>query len=265
MSYRLTILGCGSSGGVPRIDNDWGACDPLDPRNRRLRCAALLERHGDDGVTRVLIDTGPDIREQLLAQNIAMLDGVLYTHAHADHVHGIDDLRVLAYNTKRRIPVWFDAPTRANIETRFRYCFSTPEDSIFFPILSANDIHPPAPVRIAGPGGIIEAVPIVLEHGQSSALGFRFERVVYSPDVSGIPDASRALLEDLDLWIVDALRHTPHPGHFTVKQALHWIETLKCRQAILTHLHIDLDYRTLQRELPANVEPAYDGMVVEFE
>lgn len=264
MSYRLTILGCGSSGGVPRVGNDWGQCDPANRRNRRRRCAALVERRAHGKVTTVLVDTGPDVREQLLDARLEWLDGVLFTHDHADHSHGIDDLRALAYRMKRRVPVWFDAATRASIEERFRYCFETPPGGSYPPILTANDIRPPAHVAVSGPGGTIEARPIVQEHGDGESLGFRIGNVAYSPDISGVPDGSLPLLEGLDVWIVDALRFTAHPSHFTVKQALGWIERLKPKRAILTHLHVDLDYEALKRELPANVEPAYDGMVVEF-
>src|SRR5262245_40597974 len=250
MSYRLTILGCGSSGGVPRLGNDWGKCNPANPRNRRRRCAVLVERREHGRVTSVLVDTAPDLREQLLELGIQSLDGVLYTHDHADHVHGIDDLRALAYRMKRRIPAWFDAQTRASIETRFGYCFTATQGGLYPPILTANDLHPPAPVRIAGPAGAVEAVPVVQDHGPFVSLGFRFGHIAYSPDISGVPAVSQALLTGLDVWIVDALRYTPHPSHFTVKQALQWIDRLECKRAILTHLHVDLDYDALKRELP---------------
>ena len=264
MKYRLTILGCGSSGGVPRIGGDWGRCDPENPKNRRLRCAALVEKFGQRGATTVLIDTGPDIREQLLSVRAQALDGVLYTHDHADHTHGIDDLRPVAYVMKRRVPVWFDKRTRESLVTRFAYCFETPPGGNYPPILEANDINPPEPVRIPGAGGVVEAIPVVQEHGDIQSLGFRIENFAYSPDISGLPESSIPLLEGLDLWIVDALRPTPHPSHFSVNQALEWIERLKPKRAILTHLTAELDYEALKRELPDNVEPAYDGMVIEL-
>lgn len=265
MSYRLTILGCGSSGGVPRVGNDWGRCDPQNPRNRRRRCAALVERFGSGGVTTVLIDTGPDIREQLLSVRLQALDGVLYTHDHADHTHGIDDLRPLAYAMKRRVPVWFDARTRDSLVTRFTYCFETPPGGNYPPILEAHDIVPPQAVRISGRGGVIEAIPVVQEHAEIQSLGFRIGNFAYSPDISGLPEASIPLLEGLDLWIVDALRPTPHPSHFSLGQALAWIERLRPKRAILTHLTAELDYGALKRELPAHIEPAYDGMVIELD
>ncbi len=265
MSYRLTILGCGSSTGVPRVGGDWGKCNPANPKNRRRRSSALFERRRGGGrATTLLVDTGPDLREQLLSAGTAHIDGVVYTHDHADHTHGIDDLRMIAYAMKRRIDVWLDAPTKASVVSRFEYCFRMPEGRNYPPILTANDIQPGTPIQIHGEGGVIETLPVLQQHGDIDSLGFRVGGVAYSPDISGLPDASVPLLEGLDVWIVDALRYTPHPSHWSVGQALEWIERLKPKRAILTHLHIDLDYDKLRRELPAGVEPAYDGMVVEF-
>lgn len=268
MNHRLTILGSGSSGGVPRLGNDWGACDPENRKNRRLRCAALVERwhkpgHGD-GKTTVLIDSGPDVREQLLAMRIAALDGVVYTHDHADHTHGIDDLRVICYRMRRRIDAWFDATTEASLMSRFGYCFQTPEGGTYPPILNANTFDPTEAFAISGDGGEVHMQPVLQEHGDMPSLGFRIGNVAYSPDISGLSDDSIAALQGLDVWIVDALRYIPHPSHFSVKQALEWIERLQPKRAILTHLHVDLDYDSLRRELPAHVEPAFDGMQIEF-
>lgn len=263
MSYRFTILGCGASWGVPRVGNDWGRCDPANPRNRRRRCSLLMERLGAAGATTVLVDTGPDLREQLLSVRAKALDGVLYTHDHADHTHGIDDLRGIAYNMKRRVPVWFDAATRQTLMTRFAYCFATPPGGSYPPILEPHDIRPPEPVRILGPGGAIEAIPVVQEHADTTTLGFRVGNVAYSPDISGLPESSIALMQGLDVWIVDALRYQAHPSHFSVKQALEWIERLGVKQGVLTHLTAELDYEALRRELPSHVVPAYDGMVIE--
>jgi phosphoribosyl 1,2-cyclic phosphate phosphodiesterase len=264
MSYRLTLLGCGSSTGVPRVGGDWGQCDPTNPRNRRTRSSALLEKHGRGGTTTALVDTGPDVREQLLAAGTRHIDGVLYTHDHADHTHGIDDLRMIAYLMKRRIPVWSDAPTRDSLVLRFGYCFATPEGRTYPPILRSNLIEGTTPIEIEGAGGKLVAIPVPQIHGEIMSLGFRVENVAYSPDISDLPDTSLPLLEGLDLWIVDALRYIPHPSHWTVGQALEAIARVKPKRAILTHLHIDLDYEKLRRELPAHIEPAYDGMVVEF-
>lgn len=268
MSYRLTILGSGSSGGVPRLGNDWGDCDPENPKNRRLRCSALVERwdggERKGGKTAVLIDSGPDVREQLLAMRVSSLDGVVYTHDHADHTHGIDDLRVLCYRMRRRIDAWFEAETEQSLMTRFGYCFQTPEGGNYPPILNANKIIPSVGFAVSGDGGSIDMQPVEQEHGDIASLGIRIGNVAYSPDISNLSDASIAQLQGLDVWIVDALRYTPHPSHFSVKQALEWIRRLKPKRAILTHLHVDLDYETLRRELPDGVEPAYDGMQIKF-
>jgi phosphoribosyl 1,2-cyclic phosphate phosphodiesterase len=265
MSLSVTILGCGSSGGVPRIGTMWGKCDPTNPKNRRRRCSILVERRAKRGRTTVLVDTAPDLREQLLSVRADGLDGVLFTHDHADHTHGIDDLRMVAYAMKRRIDCYFDAPTRASVVSRFTYCFATPAGSPYPPILAAKDLTPGERVAIDGAGGAIEALPILQAHGDISSLGFRFGNLAYSPDLSDVPAGSMAALEGLDVWIVDALRHTPHPSHFSLKQALDWIERLRPKRAILTHMTADLDYDALKRELPPHVEPAYDGMVIELD
>lgn len=264
MSYRFTILGCGSSGGVPRIGMTWGQCDPENPKNSRLRASALVERSGPRGRTAVLIDTSPDFRAQVLSIRLTALDGVLYTHDHADHTHGIDDLRMVAYAMKRRVDVYFDAKTGESLRSRFAYCFKTPPGSEYTPILNAHEIDGVTPFAIPGPGGAVPVTPIPQIHGDIASLGFRFSNLAYSPDISGLPDASAALLQGLDVWVVDALRYTPHPSHFTVKQALAWAEKLKPKRTILTHMTSDLDYETLRRELPEGVEAAYDNMVIEF-
>lgn len=265
MSCKLTLLGTGSSDGVPRLGNNWGACDPANPKNRRRRCAALVERFGGRGRTNVLIDTTPDVRDQLLEAQVGVLDGVLYTHDHADHTHGIDDLRIVSFNMKRRVDVYADAATLDTLKHRFGYCFTAPPGSSYPAVLNGYEIRPPAPVRIDGAGGTIEAIPIVQEHGDIPSLGFRVRDVAYSPDISGLAPESMSALADLDLWVVDALRYIPHPSHFSVKQALECIEIVKPRRAILTHLHVDLDYETLKRELPGHVVPAYDGLAIHFD
>ncbi len=265
MSYRLTILGCGSSGGVPRIGAMWGACDPGNPKNRRRRCSVLVERIDGARRTAALIDTSPDLREQLIGVRCDALDAVLYTHDHADHTHGIDDLRMVAYAMKRRLDVYADAPTRRSLVERFGYCFQTPAGSSYAAILTAHEIVAPAPIRVEGAAGPIEAVPIPQVHGDIGSLGFRIGDVAYSPDISALPDTSVPLLEGLDVWIVDSLRYMAHPSHFNVKQALAWIERLKPKRAILTHMTTDLDYAKLKAELPGHVEPAYDGLVLTFE
>jgi phosphoribosyl 1,2-cyclic phosphate phosphodiesterase len=260
VSLSFTILGCGSSGGVPRVGSGWGACDPAEPRNRRRRCSILVERAGPAGRTTVLVDTTPDLRDQLLDAQVAHLDGVLYTHDHADHTHGIDDLRPMAIHMRRVIPVFMNEETSALMRERFSYCFASPPGSDYPPIVREFRITLGHHVSVDGAGGAIEAVPVRLEHGSRDALGFRFGAVAYTPDVSAIPDESVAALENLDLWIIDALRITPHPTHFSLSDALGWIERLKPRRAVLTNMHTDLDYETLRRSLPGNVMPAYDGL-----
>jgi phosphoribosyl 1,2-cyclic phosphate phosphodiesterase len=264
MTLKITLLGTGSSVGVPRVGPVWGACDPKEPRNRRRRCAILIDQKGKGGHTSILVDTPADIREQMLDANVGRLDAVLYTHDHADHTHGIDDLRGIFFAMKARIPVYADKATKATLERRFDYCFQQPQGSSYPAILKGHEIEPGRPFAISGPGGHIEFLPILQEHGDVMSLGFRFGNVAYSPDVGGLPEASLPLLEGLDLWIIDALRPQPHPSHFSVSQALSWIERLKVKRAILTHMTIDLDYETLRRQLPSHVEPGYDGMVVEI-
>lgn len=264
MSYRLTFLGTGSSGGVPRIGHQWGAADRTNPKNRRRRCAAVIERVSPKGRTTVLIDTPPDLRDQCLERDVVHVDAVLFTHDHADHTHGIDDLRAFALQTRRRVPVWMDDPTWDSLSDRFNYCFVQKPASNYTPILERHRIVPGTPFSVTGAGGTIEIMPILQDHGELPSLGFRVGGMCYSPDIVGIPAASLALLENLDIWIVDALRPTPHPSHWSVRQSLAAIAQIAPRRAILTHMHIDLDYDTLRRELPAHIEPAYDGMVVTF-
>ncbi len=263
MSFRFTILGCGSSGGVPRIGAMWGTCDPTNPKNRRSRCALLVEKRGPKGTTSVLIDTPPDIREQLLSVRCEAVNAVLFTHDHADHTHGIDDLRMVAYAMKARVPCYADAATRESLVSRFAYCFETPRGSTYPPILTMDTIEGGASFQVDGAGGAIDVLPIRQFHGDIETLAFRFGGVAYSPDVSALPLDSEPMLTNLDLWIVDALRYTPHPSHFSVKEALAHIARLKAKRAILTHMTGDLDYAALKRELPENVEPAFDGMVIE--
>jgi phosphoribosyl 1,2-cyclic phosphate phosphodiesterase len=265
MTLKVTILGCGTSGGVPRIGNVWGACDPANPRNRRRRCALLVERSGEQGRTTVLVDTPPDLREQLLDQGVGLLDGVLYTHDHADHTNGIDDLRMVAYNRRGLVDVYHDAKTGKMLHERFSYCFEPPPGSEYPAVLRPHDIKAGEPVSLSGAGGTIAALPYRQLHGRSETLGFRFGGIAYSPDVSGLPEESLAALTDLDVWILDALRYTPHPSHFSVAEALAMVERVRPRRAVLTHMHVDLDYEALRRELPPGVEPAYDGMVLETE
>jgi phosphoribosyl 1,2-cyclic phosphate phosphodiesterase len=262
MSIEVTILGCGSSGGVPRLDGIWGACDPQNPKNRRRRCALLASLQSRSGRTTALVDTPPDLREQLLDVGVGAVDGVLYTHDHADHTHGIDDLRVIAFNRRARVPVFHDEATGEVLKHRFGYCFEMPPGSEYSPFLVAHDITPGEAFTVSGGGGDLPVMPFRQQHGPTLSLGFRFGGVAYSPDVNDLPAESLAHLADLDVWIVDALRPSRHPSHFNLDEALAWIARLKPRRAVLTHMHIDLDYEALRRRLPEGVEPGYDGMVL---
>jgi phosphoribosyl 1,2-cyclic phosphate phosphodiesterase len=259
---RFTILGCGSSGGVPRLGGHWGDCDPSNPKNTRRRCSLLVERESDAGKTTVLIDTSPDLRTQLLDAGVGRLDAVIFTHSHADHVHGIDDLRMIVFNMRARLPVWADVPTRAALLDRFGYVFEQPPGSTYPPILNLHQID--GDVTITGEGGPIEFSPFLVNHGGMDALGFRIRDVAYLPDVAKIPDDAWAHLQNLDCWIVDALRRDPHPTHSHLAQTLEWIEAVKPRHAVLTNMHIDLDYETVMAETAGHIEPAYDGMTLTF-
>ncbi|WP_281983236.1 MBL fold metallo-hydrolase [Thalassorhabdomicrobium marinisediminis] len=262
MTARLSfrILGCGSSGGVPRLGGHWGACDPANPKNRRSRCSLLVTRTTEAGVTRVLIDTSPDLRQQLLDAEVGELDAVLYTHAHADHVHGLDDIRMVVFNMRKRLPVWADGDTVNQLLARFGYAFVQPAGSSYPPICDLNTID--GDVTIEGAGGPITFTPFEVEHGSIDALGFRIGKAAYLPDVSDIPETVWPQLDGLDLWIVDALRRDPHPTHAHLAKTLGWIERVQPKRAVLTNMHIDLDYDTLLAETPDHIEPAYDGLTL---
>lgn len=259
---RFTILGCGSSGGVPRLGGHWGECDPTNPRNTRRRCSLLIERESEDGITRVLIDSSPDLRAQLLDAGIGALDAVVYTHAHADHVHGIDDLRMIVFNMRQRLPVWADGDTQNALYARFGYAFVQPEDSPYPPILDMHTIN--GPFEIEGAGGAIRLTPFQVNHGSIDALGFRVGDLAYLPDVAAIPEDVWPVLSGLDCWVLDALRRTPHPTHAHLALSLEWIARAAPRRAVLTNMHIDLDYQTVEEETPAHVTPAYDGMILRY-
>jgi phosphoribosyl 1,2-cyclic phosphate phosphodiesterase len=253
---KITMLGCGPSTGVPAIGPDWGACDPGDPRNRRRRASLLIECGGKT----VLIDTSPDMREQLLDANTGRLDAVILTHAHADHLHGIDDLRSVNRAMQQVIPLYANAATLAEVEHRFGYVFDPiPADGYFYkPHLTRHPIE--GPFTAAG----LPIVPFTQDHGYSETLGFRIGVFGYSTDVTELDDAGFAALAGIELWIVDCLRYLPHPTHSHLEKTLSWIERVKPRRAILTHLDRPFDYRELAAKLPSGVEPGYDGLVVEL-
>ncbi len=265
MTLSLTILGCGSSAGVPRPALGWGACDPKNPKNRRRRCSLLAERKEDGGITRVLIDTSPDLREQLIDANVDHIDAVFLTHEHADQTHGIDDLRSVVLHQRKRIPVYLNRSTAEHILLRFSYCFVSPPGSGYPPILDHHAIEAGESRTVEGKGGPVTLSAFNLEHGSISALGYRIGDAAYTPDVNDIPQASWPFLENLDLWIIDGLRYTGHPSHFSVNDALSWINRFRPRRAVVTNMHSDLDYDVLRQSLPPHVVPAYDGMRLTLE
>jgi phosphoribosyl 1,2-cyclic phosphate phosphodiesterase len=260
MTIELTILGCGSSAGVPRPALGWGKCDPSNPKNRRRRCSLLVERTTHHGMTRIIIDTSPDLREQLIDARVDYLDAVFLTHEHADQTHGIDDLRSVALHQRRRIPTYFNMSTAKDIMARFSYCFVSPEGSDYPPILDRHAIEGGESKAITGKGGEVKITAFNVQHGNIPSLGYRIGSAAYIPDVNDIPEASWPFLRDLDLWIIDGLRYTGHPSHFSVNDALSWIERFKPARAVITNMHSDLDYEVLRQSLPPGVEPAYDGM-----
>lgn len=270
--YRVRILGCGSSGGVPRVGGDWGACDPSEPRNRRMRSSILVDYWeggtGGEGAmpppeqrTSVIIDTSPDLRQQLLNAETKRIDAVIYTHDHADQSHGMDDLRALAYRMKTRIPTYMDTSENNDLLERFKYCFEMPEGRNHPPILDLQpSISPGQQFTISGPGGDLTALTLGLSHGPAPSLGFRFGPFVYTPDVWDIDDQTLELISGAKLWIVDALRYASHPTHAHADKTLMWLAKTQIREAVLTNLHIDMDYESLNVELPGQQSCAYDGL-----
>lgn len=251
---KIRILGSGSSGGVPRVGTGWGACDPNEPKNRRTRCSILIESNTGK---RCLIDTAPDMREQLLACDVHYLDAVFYTHAHADQAHGIDDLRGIAMVNHARVPVYANEETAKDLGRRFDYCFQSFQG--YPAILDMQVID--APVDVDD----MRVIPVPVPHGLVEALGFRIGNAAYFPDLSDLPKRALDALQGLEVLIIDALRYKPHPSHLTVAQALAFSEIVRPKTTILTNLHQDLDYQTLIATLPPGVIPAYDGMEIKLQ
>jgi phosphoribosyl 1,2-cyclic phosphate phosphodiesterase len=253
---KVTVLGCGASTGVPAIGPGWGLCDPTDARNRRRRVSALVEI----GDVVILIDTSPDLREQLIDANVSRLDAVVVTHAHADHLHGIDDLRSVNRLMRQAIPLYANANTLAEIDQRFGYVFKpvTEPGRYYKPTLEPHEIR--GPFEIAG----IPVIPFLQDHGFSTTLGLRIGDFAYSTDVTELDDAAFSVLEGVELWVVDCLRREPHPTHSHLPKTLSWIARVRPKRAVLTHMDQSLDYRELSAELPPGVEPGRDGLVIEL-
>ena len=249
---RVTVLGCGTSGGVPVIGNYWGACDPENPKNRRSRVSVAVE----EGDTRLLVDTSPDLRQQCLANGVDHVDGVLYTHDHADHTHGIDDLRIMAMRGRARVPVYADTGTLATLNRRFDYIFTSQEG--YPAICEGNEIN--GAFDVNG----VQVIPFEQEHGNVTSLGYRIGDFAYSTDVETLNETAFEVLEGVKVWIVTALRREPHPTHAHLDKSLEWIARVKPEKAYLSHMTWEMDYATLMDELPDGVEPAYDGLVIDL-
>jgi phosphoribosyl 1,2-cyclic phosphate phosphodiesterase len=259
---EFTLLGSGSSGGVPRADGNWGVCDPDEPRNRRNRCSLMVRRLSDappESQTTVVIDTSPEFRLQTAAAGAKRLDAVLLTHDHADQSHGIDDIRAFAARQREQIDCWMDPATFATMRSRFDYIFAG--QGMYPAIATARQIPPHGESwSVSGPSGAIPILTFDQDHGGVRSVGYRLGGLAYSSDVVDLPSSATEALSGLDIWIVDALRMTPHPTHAHLDLALEWIERFRPKRAILTNMHIDMDYATLARTLPPGVEPGYDGL-----
>lgn len=256
---KITILGCGAAPGVPAVSSGWGRCDPANPKNRRRRASILVE---EEGAT-VLVDTSPDLRDQLLDAGVRRLDAVLFTHAHADHIHGLDELREVNRAMGGPIPVYGEAETLKVLEYRFAYAFQgIPEGKpIFRPWLIPHVIEPGQEIAV----GPLPARAFIQDHGYGAVtLGYRFGDAAYSTDLIDLPAASKDVLRGLKLWIVGALQDAPHVTHASLDQVLAWIGELTPERAVITHMSNGLDYDTLVRRLPVGVTPGFDGLTAEI-
>jgi phosphoribosyl 1,2-cyclic phosphate phosphodiesterase len=254
---KVTILGCGGAAGVPGIANGWGRCDPDNPRNRRRRSSILVE----EGETRILVDTTPDLRLQLLDAGVRVVDAVVYTHEHADHLHGIDDLREINRVTKDWLPIWAAPHVLDAIRRRFDYMFkeeNRPGPIVWAPLLKPFEINGPFQIKD------VPVVPFVQDHGYTTSLGLRFGDFAYSTDVVNLDEAAFAALEGVHTWVVGCLAHDPHPTHAHVAKVIEWIARVRPRRTILTHLGSYVDYATLAGLLPDGAVPAHDGLVIEI-
>jgi phosphoribosyl 1,2-cyclic phosphate phosphodiesterase len=251
---HVRILGSGTSSGVPRVGNDWGRCDPANPKNRRRRVSILVTWEK----ARILVDTSPDLREQLLDAEVIDVEAVIWTHDHADHCHGIDDLRQLYHARGRPVAGYARAETLESLKRRFAYAF---EGNQGYPAVATAHLLPNH-MNLAG----LSIRSVDQPHGDITTAGLRFDAggktVVYSTDFNALTDEMEIAFQGVDLWIVDSLRRRPHPSHPHLAEALDWIGRLRPKRAILTHMDNSMDYEELRAELPDGVEPGYDGMEI---
>jgi len=264
-TLRYTLLGTGSSGGVPRVGNQWGNCDPANAKNRRRRCAMLVTKRLDSNEqTTLLIDAGADLREQLLTAKVTQLDSVLLTHPHADHIFGLDDLRQLALSLGKSINVHMDEQTSEIVLRAFGYCFRQAPGSNYPAFCNEIRIFHDKTVDVTGAAGLVHANPIKVEHGDIHALGFRIGDLAYIPDIKRISNEQAwRQLDNLSILVIDALRYRNHPAHMCLDESLAFIERVHPGRAVLTNMHSDLDYNALLKSLPEGVEPGYDGLTIE--
>lgn len=251
---KVTILGCGASEGTPLLIGSWGKCDPTNPRNIRTRASIAVEK----GDTTLIVDTSPDLRTQWLREGLGLPTAVFYTHDHADHTHGINDLRPFTYRLKKPVPIYSNKETLDSIKRRFHYAFPSEGErpDIYKAFLSAHELS--GPVQI----GSIKVTPFDQDHGYMTSIGYRFDNVAYSTDVVRLDERAFGALEGVDVWIVDCVDREPKQSHSHLENTLKWIERVQPKQAYLTHMNFNMDYDTLVKELPKGVEPAYDGLVI---